>query len=55
MGWVRQASTVQQAVGFAQLCLRHQHLQLRKKPYIEQRCHGHKHGPQHQNAAELQH
>lgn len=40
---------------FAQLCLRHQHLQLRKKLYIEQRCHGHKHGPQHQNAAELQH
>ena len=29
-------------------------MQLRKEPYIEQRRHGHKHGPQHQNAAELE-
>ena len=29
-------------------------MQLRKEPHIEQRRHGHKHGPQHQNAAELQ-
>lgn len=38
----------------AQLCLRHQHLQLRKEPHVEQCRHGHKHGTQHQNAAELE-